>query len=238
MPQDDQHDRQMPPKKKPLDLELEAKRDPETARSLEELERARSGGLMGRFNTALRDVLQTSRGGERTRHAVEEAGESPHVTADDLAIRRAKHVSTTRMVVPEGVIINGSMTSGSETEINGRIDGDVNVDGRLYLGPSALVSGNVRATDCQIEGLVEGKVECSQSIELGESGRLNADVVVGKRVTLAGHVFGNISTSGVLYLGASAKVKGNIQTRRLNIEEGATFNGHCLMRSKAQDRAS
>ncbi|MCC6490588.1 MAG: polymer-forming cytoskeletal protein [Candidatus Hydrogenedentes bacterium] len=205
---------------------------PDTFEALEQA--GRSGGILGRMGAAFQDVLHTNRGPGRTRDAVEEAGENPAVTADDLAIRRARNVKLQRMVVPEGVIIEGNMTSGSETEIAGKIDGDVTVDGRLYLAPSALISGNVRATSCRVDGLVEGKVECSQDLELGRTGRLSADALGGKEVTLAGQVFGNISTGGVARLLASGKLTGNIRARRIVIEEGAVFNGSCTMRTPAQ----
>ena len=208
---------------------------PDTYEDLAEAAKER-GGLFGRVNQAFQDVLQSSRG-DTQRSPADEAGSDPNVTADDLAIRRAKTVKPQRMTIPEGVIINGSMTSGSETEIAGRIEGDVTVDGRLYLMPSALVTGNVRAASCKIEGLVEGKVDCSQELELGQTGRLKADAMAGKRVNLAGQVFGNVSCGGVLRLGPTAKLDGNIRTRRLLMEEGAVFSGVCTMRPPAQRRA-
>ncbi|MBI5094803.1 MAG: polymer-forming cytoskeletal protein [Candidatus Hydrogenedentes bacterium] len=203
--------------------------------TFEDLERAsKKGTIFGRFNAAFHDVLQTSRGPNRMREPAVEAGDSPHVTADDLAIRRAKTVTSKRMVVPEGAIINGSMMSGSESEIGGRIEGDVTVDGRLLLGSSALVTGNVRATSCKVEGLVEGKMECTQELELSATGRLNADAIAGKKMVLCGQVFGNVSTGGMLHIMASAKVTGDIRARQIIIEEGAVFNGRCLMRPPAQ----
>jgi len=203
--------------------------------SFSDLERAsKKGNIFGRFNAAFQDVLQTSRGPNRMREPAVEAGDSPHVTADDLAIRRAKTVSSKRMVVPEGAIINGSMMSGSESEIAGRIEGDVTVDGKLMLASSALITGNVRAASCSVEGLVEGKMECTNELELGPTGRLNADVMAGKRMVLRGQVFGNVSTGGMLHIMATAKVTGDIRARQIIIEEGAVFNGRCLMRPPAQ----
>lgn len=214
----------------------DSRQQPPAGDTYEDLERAAQdgSGLFGRVNQAFQDVLQNSRGTNRTRSPVEEAGEDPAVTADDLAIRRARNVKPQRMIVPEGVIIDGSMTSGSETEISGRIEGDVTVDGRLYLGASALVTGNVRATVCRVEGLVEGRMECSQELELGQTGRLNADTLAGKRMILAGQVFGNVSCGGGIRLVTSAKVNGNLRTRKLVIEEGAMFNGRCTMRPPSQ----
>ena len=133
-------------------------------------------------------MLQTSRGSERMQPPELDVSDAGLASADDIAIRRAKNVTPKRMVVPEGVIIGGAMTSGSETEICGRVDGDVVVDGKLYLGQTALISGNVRATSCRVEGLVEGKLECSQEVDVGKTGRLNADALAGKRTVIAGSV--------------------------------------------------
>jgi cytoskeletal protein CcmA (bactofilin family) len=223
------------PQRKPLSLDRDAPSGSNKADTFEELAKAsQKGSLFRRLNTSFQEMLQNSRGEDRAREPVAEAIQSPTVTADDLAIRRAKNVTPQRMIVPEGVIIEGSLTSGSETEISGRVDGDVTVDGRLYLGATALISGNVRATSCKAEGLVEGKMECSQEIELGRTGRLNADALAGKKVTVAGQVFGNVSTGGMLRLVTTGRIEGNIQARQLVVEEGSTFNGMCIMRTPAQ----
>ncbi len=198
------------------------------------MEQAGKRGLFGRWNARLNDAIQSGRGTERARDPVAETAAQPDTTADDLAIRRARSVKPGRMVIPEGVIIEGSVSGGTDTEISGRVDGNVTVDGRLYLGASALVSGNVRAHSCKVEGLVEGKVECSELLELGETGRLNADVIAGKRINLAGQVYGNVNTPGLLHLAATGKVHGDIKVRNLIMEEGATLNGGCIMRAPAQ----
>ncbi|MBI2421324.1 MAG: polymer-forming cytoskeletal protein [Candidatus Hydrogenedentes bacterium] len=209
----------------------------EVEQDFAELEKAGKRGLLGRFNTRFNDALQNSRGTERQRDAVKEIAESPNVSADDLAIRRARNVSLQKMVIPEGVIIEGSLTGGSDTEISGKIEGNITVEGRLFLGASALVSGNVRAGSCQVEGLVEGRVECSDTLELSKSGRLNADVIAGKRINIAGQVYGNVTTPGVLRLAEGGRIEGDVRTRSLTMEEGATLNGLCAMRAPAQRSA-
>ena len=133
------------------------------------------------------------------------------------------------MTVPEGVLIEGSLNSGSETEIAGRIDGDVTVDAQLILESSSSISGNVRATVCVVSGTCDGNMECTQSLELNESGRLNADAMSGQHMVLAGQVNGNVNCGGQLRLKPTAQVTGNIRARSIHIEEGATFNGSCSM---------
>lgn len=229
-----QRAKQAPVDQKPVNPESNPPAQPYVPDTYDDLEKAQQKSLLGKFNAAFQGALQTSRGTERRRDAVTEAGDDPHVVADDLAIRRAKNVTPKRMVVPEGVIIEGSMTSGSETEIAGRVEGDVTVDGRLYLCASALITGNVRADYCKVEGLVDGKVECSQELLLGKTGRLNGNVMAGKSIHLAGQVLGNVATPGLLYLADSAKLNGDIRVRRLAVEEGGVFNGQCAMRPSAQ----
>ncbi len=214
-----------------LDLDAEAQE------SYQKLNKAGRKGLFGKFNARINDALTSSRGPERERDAAAESAGQPGVTADDLAMRRAKTVKAQRMTIPEGVIVEGNLSGATDTEIAGRVDGDVTVEGRLYLGKSALVSGNVRATSAKIEGLVEGKVECSELLELSETGRLNADVVVGKRINLAGQVYGNVTTPGILNMLGTCKVHGDIKVRNLHMDEGATLNGACIMRAPAQREA-
>ncbi|HOE67195.1 MAG TPA: polymer-forming cytoskeletal protein [Candidatus Hydrogenedentes bacterium] len=205
--------------------------EPNALDAFEELNRAsQRGPWFARINQSFQEMLQSSRGSNRRHDVAAESAGKPHVTVDDIAMRRAKNVKAQRMVIPEGVIIEGSLTGGSETEICGRVDGDVIVDGVLFLGPSALVSGNVRATSCKVDGLVEGRMECSEDLDLSRTGRINADALAGRRMTLAGQVFGNVSTSGKLHLVSTGKITGDIRARSIVIEEGAVFNGKCAMR--------
>jgi len=197
---------------------------------------ASKGSLLGRLNAAFQGAVQTSRGEQRrdlANDTLAAQARADERSLDDLAIRRVRKGGTQRMMVPEGAVIVGSVTCGTETEIAGRVDGDVTVDGRLYLHAKGIVTGNVKATSCRIEGLIEGKLECSQDVDLGQTGRVNSDAIAGKGVTVAGQVFGGIQAGGMLRLVATGRVEGNIHARQLVIEEGAIFNGICTMKTAA-----
>lgn len=183
----------------------------------------RKRGLFGRFNNAFQDALESGRGEGRA-----DGLAPPDSADDDLAMRRTRPARGQRMVVPEGVVIQGSLNSESETEISGRVNGDVTVEGRLLLGPRAVVDGTVRAGAAKVEGSINGKVECTQELDLGNSGHLNADAIAGKRMTISGSIDGNVTCGGMLRLTASSKVEGNIRARTLVIEEGAVYNGSCV----------
>ena len=190
-------------------------------------------GLFGRLGASFQEAVQNSRGTDQPRPdlALDDGR-----TLDDLTLRRAKDASPKRMVIPEGVVITGSVSSSTETEICGRVNGDVTVEGRLYLGPSGVVTGNVRAGSCKLEGLVEGKMECSQELELTRTGRLNSDTAAGRKVTVAGQIYGAVTTAGAVRIVNSGKIEGNVQAKQIFIEEGAKFNGRCTMRAAADRR--
>ncbi len=195
--------------------------------------------LLDRFNTAFHEALQNRRGANRRRPgSASGIGAGEHVTADDLAIRRAQYVTPRKMTIPEGVIVDGSLSSPAETEIDGRIQGDVFVEAPLALGANALVSGKIQAAKCEVKGLVEGKVECSGDLVLSESGRLKADVLAGKSFTAAGRIDGDVICGGVLHVCSTAQITGDIRAKQIVIEEGAQVNGRCSMSSNPQQGAA
>lgn len=206
---------------------------------------------LDRMSNAFSDAIQTSRGDsknvdeqplqtqprpravkERT-PAVEERRRKP--TSQPQPVQMTPSAAADRkMIVPEGTTIGGSIRAANvETEIAGRVEGDITVEGRLFLGATAVVTGDIKAVSCRIEGLVEGKMECAQEIELARTGRLNSDVSAGKVVTVAGQVTGMIQAP-VLRLASTGRIEGDVLTRQLQIEEGGIFNGRCAMKAPAQ----
>lgn len=187
----------------------------------------KKGRLFGKVNAKFHDALQSGRGDDGPGPSAPAPAPEPTDMGDDLAIRQAKSVRAQRLVVPDGVLVEGTMTSNSDTEIYGKIAGDLIVHARLYLAPTAEVSGDVKATSCKIDAPVEGKVDCSEELEIGPSGRLSQEAVAGKKLIIGGTVDGNASSSGLIHVLSTAKVTGNIRARMIVLDEGAVFNGTC-----------
>ncbi|HDP34603.1 MAG TPA: polymer-forming cytoskeletal protein [Candidatus Hydrogenedentes bacterium] len=200
-------------------------------KDFKKLNEAKNTGLFSRLSGRFNDALQSGRG---STHAPASKSSLAQRSADDIALIRARSTKTQKMYIPDGVIIEGSLTGGSETEVNGRIDGNVTVDGVLFLGKTALVTGNVRADTCQVEGMVEGKVECSDNLIVAPSGRLSSDAVAGKQLRIAGRIDGNATTPGALRIEAGGVVNGDIKARVFSMDEGAQLTGRCIMRSPSQ----
>ena len=91
--------------------------------------------------------------------------------------------------------IEGEIRSDSNIRIDGRVKGIINVRGRLIVGTSGVVEGDVTCQSSDIEGTVNGKINCAD----------------------------------LLSLKATAKLTGDINTKKLAIEPGAIFTGNCSM---------
>ena len=196
----------------------------------------KKSSLFGKFNTRIQDAIQEGRGEEAVHQSAAKTPSSEGLPADDVAIRRAQTQTTQRMIVPQGVVIDGTMTSSSDTQIGGKVNGDVTVEARLSLEPTSEVTGTVRSTTCALQGRVDGNLECTNELIIGDGGRLNADALSGKDMTIAGKVNGNVQCGGILRLMNTAQLKGSIRARSIVMNEGAIFNGKCSMANSKQDK--
>lgn len=197
---------------------------------------AKKGGLFGRFSAKLQDAVQQGRAEDAVRRPADNLAKEAALPADDVAIRQGQSIILQRMIVPEGVVIEGSMSSNSDTQIAGHIDGDVRVEARLALEPTAVVKGKIQAAACSVRGKVHGDIESMQDLTIGETGLVQADAIAGKDMVISGEVNGNVKCGGRLRLTATARLTGNIRARTLVVDDGAVFNGSCNMTKPAPNK--
>ena len=97
-----------------------------------------------------------------------------------------------------------------------------------FLGPGSKITGTVKLDSTgRIEGEVEGEIH-ARDLVIGESAIVKAQVH-GATVVVHGTVTGDIHATSRLEIRRPAKVKGNISSSVLVIEEGASFEGKCSM---------
>jgi cytoskeletal protein CcmA (bactofilin family) len=97
--------------------------------------------------------------------------------------------------IMEGTSIEGEIRSDSNIRIDGRVKGTINAKGRVIVGQTGVIEGEVNCLASDIEGTLIGKINCQD----------------------------------LLSLKATAKLQGDINTKKLAIEPGAVFTGNCSM---------
>lgn len=109
---------------------------------------------------------------------------------------------------------------------------NVNSISRISVG--TLIKGEiVSPTDIRIDGTFEGKVHSKGRVVLGESAVVKGEIVCNN-IDLWGKVEGDVFVKDTLSLKAGCTMNGNLHTRRLAVELGATFNGSCKTITEAE----
>jgi cytoskeletal protein CcmA (bactofilin family) len=107
-----------------------------------------------------------------------------------------------------------------------------------HIGKSVCIKGELSGSeDIYIDGQVEGSVQLGEgSLTVGASGRVHANIVA-KNVTVGGILDGNIQAAERTEIRRTAVVNGDVQTRRIAIEEGAYFKGRLEILSDGKTQA-
>ena len=112
---------------------------------------------------------------------------------------------------------------------------DTNVqEGRInsILGKGCKFKGTIEVEGTlRIDSEFEGVVNCPETLVVGKTGIVKADINV-KNAIIGGRVVGNINAENKIELQSGSHLEGDIKTRRLVIDEGVFFQGNCSMGSK------
>lgn len=97
------------------------------------------------------------------------------------------------------------------------------------LTAGSKITGNIVAdSDFRIDGTIEGDLQSSGKVVIGESGHVKGTIVC-ENAEILGLMEGKITCRQQLSLRASGKIHGEVQTKTLIVEPGAQFNGSCSM---------
>ncbi len=80
----------------------------------------------------------------------------------------------------------------------------------------------------KINGNFNGTMECRGTLTIGSTASVDAHII-GDNIVIAGKVRGDIIAKKMIVMMPTAVLNGNISTPKLNIVEGAIFQGKCQM---------
>jgi len=106
------------------------------------------------------------------------------------------------------------------------LDGPENLN-RLVIG--AEIKGDLTTqTSVRLDGVIVGKVTCGGKLVLGPKAKVIGNIY-SNHAEIEGEIEGDLIINEKLVLRSTARVKGNIITQKILIEDGAEFNGSCVM---------
>lgn len=85
--------------------------------------------------------------------------------------------------------ITGNISSNGMVRIDGEVNGNIKIEGDIFLGESSVINGDVTASNVNIAGKVKGNIFTSGVLKLLPTAKLTGDIQVKAFVSEEGSVF-------------------------------------------------
>ncbi|MCX6300834.1 MAG: polymer-forming cytoskeletal protein [Bacteroidia bacterium] len=83
-------------------------------------------------------------------------------------------------LISNGTDISGDIKSNGDIRIDGSLTGNLNTKGKVVIGVTGKVNGEVICKNSEVSGSVEGKICVSQLLILKASSRILGDIATSK----------------------------------------------------------
>lgn len=94
---------------------------------------------------------------------------------------------TNRIV--EATQIKGDIFSAADFRLDGELIGNFTSNGKLVIGPTGKVVGDVVCKSAEIEGVFKGKLVVAELLNLKATATVEGEVVIGKLAIEPGAIF-------------------------------------------------
>ncbi len=92
-------------------------------------------------------------------------------------------------IIGAGTQIKGDIVCSSDIRIDGKVEGNLQVQGKIVVGTLGNIKGEITCKNSEIEGKVEGKLHVSDLLMLKKTSTVVGDINIGKLAIEPGAVF-------------------------------------------------
>ncbi len=131
------------------------------------------------------------------------------------------------------------MFKANNTTGNNKKMADINAPDRLNrIVEGTVIQGEINAdSNLRIDGTVKGEISTKGRLVVGVNGRIEGNIIC-QNADIEGEIIGTIKVEDLLSLKATAKLNGEMTTKKLHIEPGADFTGSCTMSNSLKKTSS
>lgn len=122
--------------------------------------------------------------------------------------------------VAQGTSVKGDVTSAGDIRIDGTIEGSITTKGKLVVGSTGKIEGEVHCAHADVSGEIRGNITVTELLQLKNTAKLVGDIVTNKLAIEPGANF-----SGTCNMGAVVKDLNNGQQEQKRLQpkqEGQT----------------
>ena len=92
-------------------------------------------------------------------------------------------------LIGAGTVIKGDIKSNGDIRIDGTLVGSVNSKGKLVVGVSGIIEGEIVCQNADFSGSIKAQVSVAELLSMKSSAKLNGDVITNKLAIEPGAVF-------------------------------------------------
>ena len=97
------------------------------------------------------------------------------------------------------------------------------------IAKGTFIQGTIKTTEnIRIEGHIKGQMVCEKKLVMDGGSLVEGEITAGES-TIKGEVRGTVTIHNTLHLLESSFIKGDIKAKKLHVEEGAKYDGKCLI---------
>jgi len=91
--------------------------------------------------------------------------------------------------ISKGTKLKGDLSSSGDIRIDGILKGSINTKGRVVVGETGLVEGQIRCQNAIVAGKLQATINTEELLMLKSSAKLSGEVVTGKLAIEPGAIF-------------------------------------------------
>ena len=92
-------------------------------------------------------------------------------------------------ILTSGTVVKGDITATGEFRLDGTLEGNLQLNGKLVVGDTGSVTGNILCLNANIMGTVKGNLSVKESLTLYRNSRVEGDILINKLSIEPGAVF-------------------------------------------------
>ncbi|HPG73009.1 MAG TPA: polymer-forming cytoskeletal protein [Bacteroidales bacterium] len=108
-------------------------------------------------------------------------------------------------IIGNGTQINGDIISTGDMRIDGSLQGNLQIKGRLIIGETGKIIGEIDCINSEVSGIIEGKIVVSELLTLKAKAKIMGDIITNKLSIEPGAIF-----TGTCNMGGNRQQAGKI----------------------------
>jgi len=113
-------------------------------------------------------------------------------------------------LIGTGTQIKGDVISTGDIRIDGSLTGNLNTKGKIVIGETGKVKGEINCKNSDVSGKIEGKITVTDQLSLKTTSNINGDIIASKLAIEPGARFTgncNMSSNSVFQHAAKTEEK-------------------------------